>query len=83
MSTTLNSRLVIYPTVNLVENIGASVNATHATDRIEKLPSDIRTFFETKAMEIEFPLNHPHYIVEDYHYKNKIINVLQPGFFGK
>jgi hypothetical protein len=83
ISTALNSRLVIFPTDNLVENIGASDNATHATDHIEKLPADIRTFFETKSKEIEFPLNHPHYMVDDYHYKKKIMNAIQPGFFRK
>lgn len=83
LSTALNSRLVIYPSVNLVVNIGASPNATHASDRIDKLPTDIRPLFETKSEEMEFPLKHPEYIIEDYHYKKMIMHTLQPGFFKK
>lgn len=83
ISTALNSRLIIYPTVNLVENIGTSINATHAADHIEELPMDVRAFFETKSMELAFPLRHPKYIIEDYSYKKKMMDVLQPGFVRK
>ena len=82
-STTLNSSLVIYPTVNMIENVGTSVNATHAPDNIAELPKKIQEMFLTKAEEIEFPLKHPPYVIEDYHYIKKVLAVGHPGFLGR
>ncbi len=79
-STVLNARLVIYPTVNMVSNIGASQNATHATDSIYKLPKDIRYVFEIPVQDSVFPLIHPTYMIEDYHYIEKVKNLWQPSF---
>ena len=70
-NTTLNSGLVIYPTKNLIENVGTSENATHAPDSLLELPKEIQKMFMTRAEEIEFPLKHPPYIIEDYHYFEK------------
>lgn len=81
--TTLNSGLVIYPTVNMIENVGVSSNATHAPDNIEELPKDIQKMFTTQAEEIEFPLKHPPYIIEDYHYFNNMMRHIQPSFAKK
>lgn len=78
--TTLNSGLVIYPTVNMIENVGTSANATHAPDEIAELPKDIQLMFTTKAEEISFPLRHPPYIIEDYHYFNNMMRYIQPSF---
>lgn len=81
--TLLNSGLVIYPTVNMIENVGASANATHAPKNIRQLPKEIQQVFITKAEEIEFPLNHPPYVIEDYNYFNKRIRHLYPSFVRK
>lgn len=76
--TTLQSGLVIYPTVNMIENVGTSANATHAPDNIAELPKEIQQVFITRAEEIQFPLKHPKYIIEDYHYFEKRMNMLSP-----
>lgn len=81
--TTLNSGLVIYPTVNMIENVGTSVNATHAPDNIAELPKEIQEFFLTRAEDVAFPLKHPPYVIEDYHYFEKLMQHIQPGFFRK
>ncbi len=81
MRTTLNSGLVIYPTYNMVENVGVSANATHAPDDIAELPKDIQEMFTIRAEDIEFPLKHPPYVIEDYHYFEKKINHISPPFF--
>lgn len=81
--TTLNSGLVIYPTVNMIENVGTSANATHAPDNIAELPKDIQTMFTTRAEDIEFPLKHPPYIIEDYHYFDNMMRFIQPSFARK
>lgn len=83
MRTTLHSGLVIYPTVNMVENVGTSANATHAPDDISELPKEIQQIFITHAEEIEFPLKHPPYVIEDYHYFDEIMSHREPGFGRK
>ncbi len=82
-STTLNSGLVIYPSVNMIENVGTSENATHAPDNIAELPKKIQEFFLTRAEEIEFPLKHPPYVIEDYHYIKKVLSISHPNFWGR
>lgn len=81
--TTMNSGLVVYPTVNMIENVGTSVNATHAPDDIAELPSEIQQMFLTRAENIEFPLKHPPYVLEDYHYFEEMMKHLNPSFTRK
>lgn len=81
--TTMQSGLVIYPTVNMIENVGASENATHAPNNIAELPKEIQQVFITRAEEIEFPLKHPPYVLEDYHYFENVMKHIQPGFFRR
>ena len=81
--TTLHSGLVIYPTVNMVENVGTSANATHAPDDIAELPKEIQQMFITRAENIEFPLKHPPYVIEDYHYFDEMMSHLEPNFKRK
>lgn len=81
--TLLSSGLVIYPAVNLIENVGTSINATHAPNDLNELPKEIQQMFTTKACELSFPLKHPPYIIEDYHYFYKIIKHIEPSFYRK
>ncbi len=81
--TTLNSGLVIYPTVNMIENVGTSANATHAPDDIAELPKEIQQMFTIRAEEMDFPLKHPPYVIEDYHYFDKIMKFIEPSLFRK
>lgn len=79
--TILSSGLVIYPSVNLIQNVGASINATHAPNNVSELPKDVQTIFLEDSNEITFPLKHPPYVIEDYHYFNKIMKTLFPNIF--
>lgn len=81
--TILNSGLVIYPKINMIENVGTSENATHAPINILELPKEIQQLFTTKAEEIKFPLKHPPYIIEDYHYFEKIMSHIEPSLLRK
>ena len=83
MRTTLHSGLVIYPTVNMVENVGTSANATHAPADIAELPKEIQQIFITRAEDVEFPLKHPPYVIEDYHYFDEIMSHREPNFRRK
>ena len=79
----MQSGLVIYPTENMIENVGISSNATHAPDNIAELPRDIQAMFMTRAVDAVFPLKHPPYVIEDYHYFDNIMRHIAPGFFRK
>ncbi len=81
--TTLQSGLVIYPSENMIENVGTSSNATHAPDNIAELPRNIQSMFTTRASDISFPLKHPPYVIEDYHYFEKIMKYIHPSFGRK
>lgn len=81
--TTMNSGLVIYPTDNMIENVGTSENATHAPDNIAELPKEIQNMFTTRALNTEFPLKHPPYVIEDYHYFEKMMKHLNPSIARK
>ena len=78
--TLLQSGLIIYPSVNMIENVGTSQNATHAPDDICELPKEIQMMFCTRAEDISFPLKHPPYVIEDYHYYDKMRQRLNPSF---
>lgn len=83
MRTTLHSGLVIYPRVNMIENVGTSANATHAPSDIEELPKEIQQIFITRAENVDFPLKHPPYVIEDYHYFDEIMSHREPSFKRK
>lgn len=53
-----NSRLVVLPNVNLVSNIGVGEGATHTVGRRNP-------FAALPALELDFPLLHPPYVVRD------------------
>lgn len=61
----LYSRLCIVPKYNLTANIGLTADSTHATDNIELLPKKVRRLFNMKTYELNFPLHHPKYMIDD------------------
>lgn len=63
--TLLNSGLVIYPRVNMIKNIGLAENSTHAPADVSVLPKYVREYFNRESCELQFPLKHPEYILED------------------
>lgn len=81
--TTLQSGLIIYPKENMIENVGTAINSTHAPDNIAELPKEIQLMFTTRAEEIEFPLKHPPYVIEDYHYFANIMSHIHPSIWRR
>ena len=67
--TLLSGRLVIYPRCNMVLNLGLDANSTHAPTDINALPKRVQTFFQNPALDLEFPLKHPRYIINDTAFK--------------
>jgi hypothetical protein len=54
----INSGLSIVPKKNLVKNLGFGADATHTTNRKSKSA-------DMSASELQFPLNHPPYVMRD------------------
>ena len=65
-TTLLNSGLIIYPSKNMICNVGIDANSTHANDSYDKMPQYVKRLFYMKTYEYEFPLKDPKYFVCDY-----------------
>jgi len=76
----LNSKINIIPTKNLISNIGIGADGTHAVDSVGKLPKAIRQILHMKTYELEFPLKHPTYVLEDIDFKRKVERKLGFGY---
>jgi hypothetical protein len=76
----LNSRINIVPKYNMISNIGIDSNATHGATSMDILPKGIKKIFYMKPHEIDFPLKHPKYVIEDGNYKKKIDRIMGNGY---
>ena len=72
----LNSGLSIVPTKNLISNIGYTGNAVHYTAPLKMMPKATQRLFQLKQYEIEFPLKHPKYIIEETSYKKRVYKLM-------
>lgn len=74
------NRLQIIPKVNLVSNIGATADSTHAAD-LNEIPKSMRRVFNNPTYEMEFPIKHAQYVIPDVHYemeRNKMMAYNRP-----
>lgn len=83
MSGCLNTGLSAVPTYNLISNIGLTGDSTHAANNIKKIPKGLQKVFFAHAHEIDFPLKHPKYVINDVLYAKSVIKILGLGFFRK
>lgn len=65
MERLLNNQLAIIPTHNMISNIGITSDAVHNRTPLKELPPTIQKLYNKKTYEYNFPLKHPHYIVEN------------------
>lgn len=64
-----NSGLAIMPTKNLVNNLGVTGGgSTHYAGSLETMPRRLRQLFTMKRYELDFPLKHPRYVIENVDY---------------
>lgn len=68
--TLLNNGLVIYPTRNLIQNVGLDANSTHAPKNIELVQGNTKDLFYSDLFTYTFPLKHPRYMFDDINYRN-------------
>ena len=64
----LNSGLCIMPTKNLVNNVGLTADSTHFASELNTMPHRLRRIFTMSRYELQFPLTHPRYVIEDVEY---------------
>ena len=72
----LNSTLNIISKRNFVSNIGITKNATHSPNDINQIPKNLRKIFFMDTYEIDFPLKHPPYVVDNKEYTKKMSKTL-------
>lgn len=65
----VNNQLAVIPKKNMISNIGVAAGATHSVTSVDMLPKGIRRIFNMKTYELEFPLKHPPYVLEDVRYR--------------
>ena len=67
----LFNSLAVVPSVNLIKPIGDTFRSENSDDT-KVLPRRLRVWSEMKNEEIEFPLNHPQFLIMDNIYKAKV-----------
>ncbi len=80
----LQNQLSIIPSKNLITNIGVGDDATHSPkiklDEINTKKGKIN-FFLNQRYELEFPLKHPKYIIQNIEYDKKVDKKIHPNLF--
>lgn len=79
----LNSSFDIVPKRNMIRSIGVSANSTHNVDDIRLTARKLRKYYELPVHEIEFPLNHPPFIIDNLRYCFDLRKAIHKTFFTK
>ncbi len=79
VSMLFNSGLSIIPRVNMNSNAGATTEGTHYAGTNELIPSGLRRIFNLRCHELQFPLRHPKYVMENVEYKKRVFRIMAWG----
>ena len=74
-----NHMLDIVPSRNLTSNIGVGANGTHGAASFKTVPNGIKQVFYKKTYELDFPLRHPPFVIEDVTYTKRFCRILSEG----
>lgn len=69
-----NSGLAIMPVKNQINNTGATEDSTHYS-AFRTMPRALRRIFTMKRYEMDFPIKHPPYVIENVEYKHRLYKV--------
>ena len=72
----LHGRLNIVPKYNMITNIGTMDESTHSVGDVNLLPKGVRRVFHMKRYEIDTPLKHPKYVLENYRHAEQHMRIL-------
>ena len=74
------NRLNIVSTKNMIINNGNTFEGgTHSTNSNNTIPHGLRSIFTMKQYEMDFPLKHPKYIINDVEYQKKLFRLMGWG----
>lgn len=74
-------RLNIVPTKNMINNIGNTPEgSTHSVSDLKLIPKGLRRIYTMKRYEIEFPLKHPKYVINDVQFQKDLYRVMGTGY---
>ena len=59
-----NSGLAIMPSKNMINNVGASADSTHYS-AYKTMPRRLKQLFSMPRYDLDFPLVHPRYVIEE------------------
>ena len=62
-----NSGMSITPSKNMINNIGASADSAHYSE-FKTMPRRLKQLFTMQRYELDFPLRHPRYVIEEASY---------------
>lgn len=75
-----NNTINIVPTKNMISNIGNNAEGgTHSISNEKLLPKGSRRVLSMRTYEIDMPLRHPPYVMEDVEYKKKYLRIMGWG----
>ncbi|MBQ7420061.1 MAG: hemolysin activation protein [Prevotella sp.] len=75
----LHSGLTIVPTRNMIQNTAVSEESAHYQSAMKTLPKRMQRMLTMPSYEVTFPLRHPHYVIEDVAYKQRIYRIMAWG----
>ncbi|MBO1926326.1 hypothetical protein J3998_01945 [Thiomicrorhabdus sp. 6S2-11] len=75
----LNSGLIIVPKKNLITNIGLAEDGANSVSSLKMIPKSMRGIYFMKTYPVEFPLNHPKYVIRDVLFEEKLKNIMGRG----
>ena len=71
-----NNGLAIMPTRNMINNLGVTAGeSTHYAGSLETLPHRLRCMFTMQRHELQFPLRHPRYVIENIDYLHRFYRI--------
>ena len=79
MNMLLNSRLTIVPKYNLISNIGLTENGANSVNSLKLIPKGLRRVFFMETYDMEYPLKHPKYVINDIEFKMKVDRIMAVG----
>lgn len=74
MALLMHSRLNIFPRVNMVKNIGTVEESVHFSG-LRLLPHEYRRIFTMGIHDLDFPLTHPHDMIDHTAYRERVYDV--------
>ena len=60
----------------MINNLGVVADSTHFSGSLKTMPRGYRRIFTMKRYELEFPLRHPRYVIENTAYKEAVYRIM-------